>query len=373
MTHSLQTVAEFSGPLDMVWRSRRQAGRLGAALALAMSSVLVCGCPSGGLVNAGPAPTISECPEQDVVVGESVTLTIEISEGMILGVATTGTSVDADVVVTRVDDQTFTATVTPTGEGYIELNFTADSDTKLTSTTLSCAFTAITHLGACCESLLCEVTDENECYFRDGLFQGHATTCDPNPCYGACCGLEPGGNSCAEIPPADCEADGGDYQGGGTSCASDCLCETAADCPDDDDSCTNTVCEGGSCGHRSVCAGGTPCDVVSHECPIQITVDFPASLANGESADLTINWTGQDSHFRKTGQFFERFGSCPEGFSCPRKTLTLENANPFVIVEAFTCRIDGATEPVEFFYEATITDWEGVGSNIATVEFTCVP
>ena len=41
--------------------------------------------------------------------------------------------------------------------------------------------------GACCHGAVCEEKCINECMDEGGDYLGHATTCDPNFCAGACC------------------------------------------------------------------------------------------------------------------------------------------------------------------------------------------
>lgn len=286
---------------------------------------------SGGLVRIEAFPELEGCPSSGdmPVVGVPIFMKITLSEGTIIGVSVPK-QVRAEVEVQRTGPAEFAVTLTPIEAGEVDVDFFVDTDQTGSSLTRTCKFTAISDLGGCCESFSCELTNESECFFRDGVFVGPGTNCDNG-----------------------------------------CPCSFDDECPRDDDPCTREVCLFGACGQRPICAG-SGCTPQMQSCPIFITVDFPESLANGESADLTFNWDGE-SNFRKTGVFGSAVGRCPEGFGCPSRTITLENRDPFVMVNAFTCRIDGATGPVTFHYEAFLTDGDGLGSNIVDVEFTCVP
>ena len=166
-----------------------------------------------------PQPTLSGCPNGgDVAISTPFTLTISISEGTIVGVTTIQTGVNAEVAITRVDDSTFTVIVTPTeeGDGTVQLtvDFAEGIFLPVMRIDLSCSFKA-TDRGACCVGRSCEVTDEGECFFSGGVFRGLGTTCDPNPCLGACCNA----GRCTEgLSESECTDRNGYFQGRATLC-----------------------------------------------------------------------------------------------------------------------------------------------------------
>ncbi len=87
--------------------------------------------------------------------------------------------------------------------------------------------------GACCLGDMCldgGMTDV-ECINTGGVFQGGGTTCDPNPCVGACCFPD---GSCSVLTEDDCAAATGSYSGGGTDCDPNL-------CPAPGDACSNPV------------------------------------------------------------------------------------------------------------------------------------
>lgn len=74
--------------------------------------------------------------------------------------------------------------------------------------------------GACClAGGTCSVLTAANCQAQGGTYQGNGTTCTPNPCAGitgACC-LNNG--TCVEVTSADCALQGGTYQGDNTMCS----------------------------------------------------------------------------------------------------------------------------------------------------------
>ena len=73
--------------------------------------------------------------------------------------------------------------------------------------------------GACCLlGGVCSLLSQSDCGAQGGTFQGTGTTCTPNPCQqptGACCYA---GGSCSELTSANCASTGGSYSGDGTTC-----------------------------------------------------------------------------------------------------------------------------------------------------------
>ena len=84
---------------------------------------------------------------------------------------------------------------------------------------LTVTYTLPPTLGACCAtSGACSTTDSAACLAQGGVFQGSGTSCAPNPCpqpTGACC-LP--GNSCQVLTQAQCSAQTGTYGGNGSGC-----------------------------------------------------------------------------------------------------------------------------------------------------------
>ncbi|MBK8913903.1 MAG: lamin tail domain-containing protein [Phycisphaerales bacterium] len=95
-------------------------------------------------------------------------------------------------------------------------------------------------LGACClPDGSCLMTLNIGC--TAGNFLGVGTSCVPNPCEQACCFQ----TSCADLPAAQCLANGGTPQGPGTTCVSVNFCREACCLPDG--SCIDTlpiICQG---------------------------------------------------------------------------------------------------------------------------------
>ena len=86
--------------------------------------------------------------------------------------------------------------------------------------------------GACCfDNGTCQdVADEATCIALGGTFQGHRTSCTPNPCpqpTGACCFV---GGTCTVETLSDCNTLGGSYQGDGSNCSpNNCPAPSPAD------------------------------------------------------------------------------------------------------------------------------------------------
>lgn len=73
--------------------------------------------------------------------------------------------------------------------------------------------------GACCKSGgVCEVLCESDCIADGGTYRGDDTTCESNPCIGACC-LASVGLGCIEMTATSCSGLSGAYKGDGTTCA----------------------------------------------------------------------------------------------------------------------------------------------------------
>lgn len=75
-------------------------------------------------------------------------------------------------------------------------------------------------VGACClPDCDCIIVSVGDCYAQGGTYEGNGTTCDPDPCEcppeGACC-LRDG--SCIFVTEEDCSHAGGQYQGDDVSC-----------------------------------------------------------------------------------------------------------------------------------------------------------
>ena len=74
-------------------------------------------------------------------------------------------------------------------------------------------------VGACCLSgNNCSVLTPAQCSAQGGIYQGNGTSCSPNPCFvptGACCFND---GSCEELSGADCASQGGTYHGDGSAC-----------------------------------------------------------------------------------------------------------------------------------------------------------
>jgi spore coat protein A, manganese oxidase len=73
--------------------------------------------------------------------------------------------------------------------------------------------------GACCfANGTCQVLTQSNCTAQGGMYQGNGTSCTPNPCpqpTGACCFAN---GTCQVLTQANCTAQSGTYQGNGTSC-----------------------------------------------------------------------------------------------------------------------------------------------------------
>jgi hypothetical protein len=77
--------------------------------------------------------------------------------------------------------------------------------------------------GACCAPGECGESTEFDCTMAGADWMGAGTTCDPNPCVGACCYPE---GYCEVTPQEQCT---GIWLGGGTTCSPN-MCEPCADC-----------------------------------------------------------------------------------------------------------------------------------------------
>lgn len=84
-----------------------------------------------------------------------------------------------------------------------------------------------TYSGACC-NFSCYIASEDDCVDSGGEYQGDGSTCDPDPCPGACC--LPTDNDCVSETAEDCASDGGFFQGVGSSCDDGCGCTDPAAC-----------------------------------------------------------------------------------------------------------------------------------------------
>lgn len=70
--------------------------------------------------------------------------------------------------------------------------------------------------GACCFAKSpCEELCARDCAEGEGAYRGDDSTCDPDPCQGACCIP----NFCFDETPIDCADRNGTYRGDGTTCA----------------------------------------------------------------------------------------------------------------------------------------------------------
>ena len=270
----------------------RTTGRRRIVVTAAGALIIFGGC----MEDEGLGPILSGCPTGDgPPAGESVTLTISNSSTTLTGVAVDADkTTNADVVVTRVDDRTFTAVVTPLAEGIVEVSFDVAEGEGLgaigAASNESCTFNAISNLGACCEGLSCELTEENECFFRDGAFAGNGTTCDPNPCVGACCT----GNNCAEdFTETECAEAGGSFRGN-TSLCRDVMCNEIGACCVGDGECfesSDILCEilagdaGGTfMGRQTVCASFTCAITIGACCTLDRECEETGSLRDCRSA-----------------------------------------------------------------------------------------
>ena len=130
--------------------------------------------------------------------------------------------------------------------------------------------------GACCVGTTCfdDILESTCLSFPGGLYYGDNTVCSDgicdSPATGACCVEE----SCTTIPEADCVANGGTYQGSGTTCVDNpcveatgaccteetCTVETTFDCLasggmylGDGITCDDSPCEVGACCVTEVC------------------------------------------------------------------------------------------------------------------------
>jgi pimeloyl-ACP methyl ester carboxylesterase len=65
--------------------------------------------------------------------------------------------------------------------------------------------------GACCSTDTCRQTTAAECGDLGGVYQGDGTTCDPNPCSGACCFSD---NECRQTNATNCAVLGGEFYAG---------------------------------------------------------------------------------------------------------------------------------------------------------------
>ncbi|MGB2987403.1 MAG: hypothetical protein WBE26_16175, partial [Phycisphaerae bacterium] len=111
---------------------------------------------------------------------------------------------------------------------------------------LSC--TACEPAGACCVSDgSCVESTFAECEEAQSVYYGNGTSCEPNPCKGACCEVTSG--SCYHEFPQDCEAAGNAFKGVGTPCGF-CVnpedlgkhCDDDTDCSDVVDACQDQTC-----------------------------------------------------------------------------------------------------------------------------------
>lgn len=120
-------------------------------------------------------------------------------------------------------------------------------------------------IGACCyNDGTCDELTEFECRTSGGYFQGPGTTCDPNPCVGACC--EPG---CVEgETPDSCAGSGGTFQGFGTTCdPNPCPSNTGACCNLDTFECTDGVTHDDCVASGGIYLGdGSACSETTCEC-----------------------------------------------------------------------------------------------------------
>jgi len=91
--------------------------------------------------------------------------------------------------------------------------------------------------GACCSPISgsCTVLTDLQCAAADGVYEGDGTTCNPNPCFGACCLAN---DRCEERKEAACI---------NTQAPSDC-CEEHLDF-----GCTDAACEACVCSVDSLC------------------------------------------------------------------------------------------------------------------------
>ena len=119
--------------------------------------------------------------------------------------------------------------------------------------------------GACCveiEGITECLPDKTEqrCLQDDGEWIGPNTTCDPNPCTGACC---LGNNNATCVPnqtQADCEVEGGIFVGVGTGCVPD-PCDTTPGACCFGENCVRDQTQAECQGEGGVWQGpGVPCD-----------------------------------------------------------------------------------------------------------------
>jgi hypothetical protein len=82
--------------------------------------------------------------------------------------------------------------------------------------------------GACCvDAQPCQVVTASQCLSVGGAWMGDFTTCDPDPCIGACCGE--GGGNCSILDYLNCVTPMGIFMGYGTTCQPD-PCHVGACC-----------------------------------------------------------------------------------------------------------------------------------------------
>lgn len=305
----LLSLVSCDGPSQRKWRLDRQPRFFCVALILIVAVVWFIGCNVTRLGTGPQSQTLTGCPTQSVAIGQRFTLTIS-SERDIFGVAVSSLSNAEEVVISRVDDMTFTAIVTPNSEGSGFVEFFIDAEP---GSEPSCGFTVIADLGACCESISCEVTDSNECFFRDGVYKGAGTSCTDNPCVGACCDA----GACSDaFLESECAQQGGDFRGDGSLCA-DTFCEEPLDgaCCLANGSCLETPSEL-DCGILALNGSSTflglGTDCMSATCPGS---DGACCIGDGSCVDNTSEG-GCRSLSLSLGTAFQGAGSVCAGRTC---------------------------------------------------------
>lgn len=148
-----------------------------------------------------------------------------------------------------------------------------DWNIRVTYTPFTCA-----SAGACCSPGTggCAMLFLADCQAQGGVFQGQGTTCTPNPCpvpTGACCLAD---GTCQDLPQVDCGAAGGTWLGVGVPCTPNpcpqpmgACCFGPASCLDlSQGDCTltggtwqgaGTACVGGSCPLGACCLPDGTC------------------------------------------------------------------------------------------------------------------
>ncbi len=115
-------------------------------------------------------------------------------------------------------------------------------------------------IGACCVGEECLPLASSDCVNVSGLFLGIGSVCDPNPCPGACCNAD---GSCVLLAQAACNDSGGAFRGIGSDCDPNPCPQPGACCLADGSCFVASGAE--NCDGGSYLGNGTGCD--PNPCP----------------------------------------------------------------------------------------------------------